>query len=122
MSKKRPYAMIVEDDQNLSHIFSVTLQPDFETEVIADEISAIFRMSTVIPQLVVLDLNLPGLNGKTVLMDIRSDPRLEGIKVILCTADERLADTLREQADAVMIKPVSPTQLRLVASRFLPGN
>jgi DNA-binding response OmpR family regulator len=117
----KPLALIIEDDKNLSRIFSLALQADFETEVISDGSTALFRIPNILPTLVVLDLNLPGLNGKAILSDIRADPRLAKTKVILCTADERQAELVREDADIVMLKPVSPGQLRQVASRFLPG-
>ena len=116
----KPLAIIVEDDTNLSRIFSLALQTDFETEVFGDGSTAFMRMANVEPALVILDLNLPGLQGKDILTDIRATPRLAKTRVILCTADERQAELLREDADIVMLKPVSPAQLRQIASRFIP--
>jgi DNA-binding response OmpR family regulator len=116
----KPLALIIEDDTNLSKIFSLALQTDFETEVFGDGSTAFMRMANVEPTLVILDLNLPGLQGKDILADIRATPRLVKTHVILCTADERQAELLSEVADIVMLKPVSPAQLRQIASRFLP--
>jgi len=111
----KPLALIVEDDTHLSRIFSMTLQADFETEVYGDGATAFMRLANAEPAIVVLDLNLPGLKGKDVLADIRANPRLIKTRIILCTADEQQAELLREQVDNVMIKPVSPSQLRQVA-------
>lgn len=116
----KPLALIIEDDANLSRIFSLSLQTDFETEVYGDGSTAFMRMANVQPALVVLDLNLPGVQGKDILNDIRADQRLAETHVILCTADERQAELLREIADIVMLKPVSPAQLRQIAARFIP--
>ena len=116
----KPLAIIIEDDTNLSRIFSLALQTDFETEVFGDGSTAFMRMANVEPILVILDLNLPGLKGKDILADIRATPRLAKTRVILCTADDRQAELLREDADIVMLKPVSPAQLRQIASRFIP--
>jgi|APIni6443716594_1056825.scaffolds.fasta_scaffold2368063_1 DNA-binding response OmpR family regulator len=116
----KPLALIIEDDTNLSKIFSLALQTDFETEVFGDGSTAFMRMANVEPTLVILDLNLPGLQGKDILADIRATPRLVNTRVILCTADERQAELLNEVADIVMLKPVSPAQLRQIASRFIP--
>ena len=116
----KPLAIIIEDDTNLSRIFSLALQTDFETEVFGDGSTAFTRMANVEPILVILDLNLPGLQGKDILADIRATPRLAKTHIILCTADERQAELLHEQADIVMLKPVSPAQLRQIASRFIP--
>jgi DNA-binding response OmpR family regulator len=116
----KPLAIIVEDDTHLSRIFSLALQTDFETEIFGDGSSAFMRMANVDPAVVVLDLNLPGLQGKDILADIRATPRLAKTRVILCTADEHQAELLRDAADLVMLKPVSPAQLRQIASRFIP--
>src|SRR5512137_534794 len=116
----KPLALIIEDDTNLSRIFSLALQTDFETEVYGDGSTAFMRMANAEPTIVILDLNLPGLQGKDILSDIRANQRLAKTRVILCTADERQAEILREDADVVMLKPVSPAQLRQIAARFLP--
>jgi DNA-binding response OmpR family regulator len=116
----KPLAIIVEDDTNLSRIFSLALQTDFEIEVYGDGSTAFMRMANAEPVVVILDLNLPGLQGKDVLIDIRANPRLAKTRVILCTADERQAELLRENVDVVMLKPVSPAQLRQIASSFIP--
>jgi DNA-binding response OmpR family regulator len=116
----KPFVFIIEDDHNLSRIFSIALQNDFETEIIADGSTALMRLAQMTPTLVILDLNLPGLAGKDILASIRADERLSKTPVILCTADERQAETLRDDADIVMLKPVSPSQLRQMASRLCP--
>ena len=111
----KPLALIVEDDSHLSKIFSLSLQADFETEIYGDGVTAFMRMANARPDIVVLDLNLPGMKGKDVLADIRANPQLTKTRVILCTADEQQAELLREQADYVILKPVSPSHLRQVA-------
>jgi DNA-binding response OmpR family regulator len=116
----KPLAIIVEDDSNLSRIFSLALQTDFETEIYGDGSTAFMRLANADPTLVVLDLNLPGLQGKDILADIRANRRLANTHVILCTADERQAELLRDDVDIVMLKPVSPAQLRQIAARFIP--
>jgi CheY-like chemotaxis protein len=116
----KPLALIIEDDSNLRKIFSLALQIDFEIEAYGDGSTAFMRMTDVEPALVILDLNLPGMQGKDILSDIRATPRLAKTHIIVCTADERQAEFLQDQADIVMLKPVSPAQLRQIASRFIP--
>lgn len=115
----KPLVLIIEDDPQLSRVFSLTLQADFETEVIEDGSAAVERLKSIEPAVVLLDLNLPGTSGRSILTTIRADARLAGTKVILCTADERQADALNDDADIVLLKPVSPAQLRQIASRFI---
>jgi len=114
----KPFVIIVEDDPRLNEIISITLQADFELEAFMDGNTALERLKNVIPQIVVLDLNLPGTSGADILAHIRADERLASTRVILATADERQAETLTDEADIVLLKPVSPAQLRELALRI----
>ena len=116
----QPLVLIIEDDPQLSQIFTVALETQFSIEAIIDGNTALGRLEEVVPDIVVLDLHLPGSSGKDILMHIRADPRLVNCRVILATADARQADTLTNVADIVLLKPVSPVQLREMASRLRP--
>ena len=114
----KPLAFVVEDDPQLSRIFTLTLSEAFETEAITDGAQALIRLSEVVPHLVVLDINLPGASGAKILHSIRADIRLDATRVILATANPRQADELRDKADIVLLKPVSIAQLRDFANRL----
>jgi two-component system, cell cycle response regulator DivK len=114
----KPLAFVVEDDPQLSRIFTITLSEAFETEAITDGTQAMMRLSEVVPHLVVLDINLPGVSGAKILHSIRADARLAATRVILATASPRQADELQDKADIVLLKPVSISQLRDFANRL----
>lgn len=115
----KPQAFIVEDDPHLNQIFSTTLKADFEIHSLADGDQAIAELARFSPELVVLDMNLPGASGRDVLMYIRSEKkRLAHTRVILATADALQADLLQNEADLVLLKPVSTVQLRELALRI----
>jgi DNA-binding response OmpR family regulator len=114
----KPLVLIVEDDPTQNQIFTITLQSDFEVETLTDGDSATTRLDEVIPAMVVLDLNLPGAPGKEILAKIRADERFSETRVILATADEQQADMLNAQADIVLLKPISPGQLKDLAKRL----
>ena len=114
----KPLAFVVEDDPQLSRIFTLTLNESFETEAIMDGAQALIRLSEVVPHLVVLDINLPGASGAKILHSMRGDARLDGTRVILATANPRQADELRDKADIVLLKPISIAQLRDFANRL----
>jgi Response regulators consisting of a CheY-like receiver domain and a winged-helix DNA-binding domain len=116
----KPLALIIEDDPTLGEIFSITLESDFETETIKDGPTAITYLAGVVPALVILDLHLPGLSGADILSRIRGDERLSKTRVILATADNQRANLIETQADMVLLKPISPTQLRELARRLKP--
>lgn len=114
----KPFVLIIEDDPKLNEIISITLQDDFEFEACKDGDTALARLKKIVPSMVVLDLNLPGVSGVDILKHIRSDERLTRTRVILATADERQAETLTDEADIILLKPVSPAQLREFALRI----
>ncbi|MBN1178274.1 MAG: response regulator [Anaerolineae bacterium] len=115
----KPLAMVVEDDADLAEIFSqALLSAGFETQMINDGRKALDRLAEVAPAVVVLDLHLPSVSGVDILQHIRADARLGATRVLITTADPSTAQVLEEQADLVLIKPVSFTQLRDLAARL----
>lgn len=113
-------ALIIEDDDLLSDIFSKSLEGLYSCEIVKDGNLALARFAETQPGLVLLDLHLPGMNGDKILEGIRASS--VGCRVILCTADARKAETLRDEADIIFLKPVNPLELRQLASRFLSNN
>lgn len=116
-----PLALIIEDDTRLADIFTMVLQDAaYETKTAIDGQMALNYLTYLVPDLVILDLHLPHASGMEILRHIRSQARLASVPVILATADVRMADMLRGDADLVLLKPISPTQLRGMASRLRP--
>ena len=111
--------LIVEDDPQLNRIFTLVLSDSFEVETVQDGGLAMTRLAECQPALVVLDLNLPGIDGEQILTYIRSEVRLANTRVILTTADARRAEYLETQADVVLLKPLNPIALRDLATRLL---
>ncbi len=116
-----PLALIVEDDNKVAAIFATVLRlAEYETTIAPDGLSALGYLERTIPDLVVLDLHLPQASGVEILTYIRQEPRLAQVPVILATADVRMAEILAADADLVLLKPVSPAQLRGLAYRLRP--
>ena len=115
-----PLALIVEDEYDLSIIFSEAVQAaGFKTEIVRAGDVAIERLKAITPNIVVLDLLLPQIKGSDILQHIRAVPRLKEVPVIIVTAHPRMADTLRDDAHLVLVKPVSFIQLRDLTAHFL---
>lgn len=114
-------ALIIEDDKKLAEIFAQALKAaGYQTEVIQDGQEALERLAETTPAVVVLDLHLPRVSGKDILRQIRADGRLVKTRVMLATADPLMAETLRDTADLVLLKPISFNQLRDLAARLRP--
>ena len=114
-------AFVIEDDQNLALAFTEALEEaDYQVEVFHEGQSAKDRLDLVIPAIVILDLHIPNIKGTEILEYIRSNERLQDIRVIVATADSSLARELNLIADLVMLKPVGFKQLKDLAARLKP--
>jgi len=73
------------------------------------------------PDIVLLDLNLPRKDGDEVLDEIRDDPELEAIPVVVLTSSEAQEDVVQSyelQANAFLTKPVDPSEFIEVVRTF----
>jgi DNA-binding response OmpR family regulator len=114
-----PLALIIEDDEDLSFIFAEALRTaGFEAEMIRDGQTAMDRLEKSTPAVVVLDLHLPHVAGTDILKRIREMEHLKKVRVVVATADARLAEQTDRQADFVLIKPISFSLLRDLAVRL----
>ncbi len=113
------FGLIIEDEEDLATIFSEALKAGgFQTEVIYDGYLAQQRLKEICPDVVVLDLNLPHVDGNQLLIQIRDDPRLAKTRVLVATADANMAEMLDREADLILLKPISFIQLRTMAERL----
>jgi DNA-binding response OmpR family regulator len=118
-----PFAFVIEDTDDIAQVFRTAMeQAGYETEIVPNGKSALERLAEVVPDLVVLDLHLPGASGEKILKYIRSDTRLESINVIVATADSNWADKLANASTISLLKPISFTQLSQLAERLKPRN
>lgn len=114
-----PLALIVEDEDDLAEIFAQALRAaGFRTETICRGDTARERLAEIVPDLVVLDLHLPNVDGDDLLKQIRADGRLCSTQVIITSADPLMAEAVGGQAELVLIKPISFRQLRDLAARL----
>ncbi len=111
--ENKPEAIIIEDNDSLTDIFTQAMKvAGFEIQTAANGVDAVDKLAVLTPEVIVLDLYLPGISGDKILAYIRSENRLQHAKVILTTFDSLLADKYRDQCDFVLLKPVSFSQLR----------
>lgn len=116
-------ALIIEDDEDLANIFAEALRGvGFQVEIVADGRIGQQRLKHgPPPYLILLDMHLPHISGADLLTNIiHKDERLANAIVIITTADARMGEAYTEQADFVMIKPISFVQLRDLTSRLKP--
>src|SRR6266508_1667687 len=110
--KRRPRILVVEDDQTVAEVVRRYLERDgFDVETVEDGIAAIDRVTAAPPDLMILDLMLPGLDGLEVFRRVRS---FAPVPVIMLTARGDEHDRvmgLELGADDYVGKPFSPREL-----------
>jgi CheY-like chemotaxis protein len=117
--------LVVEDSAVIQRLISVCLRPaGVEVETRSDGPTGLEAALTTRPDLLILDVGLPRMDGWEVLERIRSDVRTRGMKVLVLTAhaqEETRERADRGGADAFLTKPFRPDDLRSVALGLLAG-
>ncbi len=115
----KPIALVIEDDEDQNIIFSAALErAGYKVEPAFTGKMAQKLLSELVPTMVILDLHMPDFNGDVVLKQIRSNPKLKDVRVIVATSDSSFASSMDLDAELVLLKPVGFAQLSQLASRF----
>jgi two-component system response regulator MtrA len=108
----RGRVLVVDDDAPLAEMLSIVLrQEGFESHICARGDQAMDEFRAYKPDLVLLDLMLPGMDGIDVCKDIRSE---SGVPIVMLTAKGDTIDVvlgLESGADDYIVKPFKPKEL-----------
>jgi len=114
-------AVIIEDDRSVALIYAEALRmAGYEPKIIPNGREALTYLNDHEPGLILLDLHLPEVPGGDILQKVRTDARLDDTLIFITTADPLLGEQYREQADLVLLKPISFGQLRDLTLRLKP--
>ena len=109
------YILVVEDDIDIAALISHYLEKaGHRVDRVSSGTDVLPRVRRTPPDLVILDLMLPGLDGLVVCQAMRADPAIAGIPIIMLTARGEEADRvsgLELGADDYVTKPFSPKEL-----------
>lgn len=103
--------LVVDDEPTNLAVMRQILKNDYDLAFAKSGAAALAHMTTHVPDLVLLDVMMPGMDGHAVCAQIKSDPRLNHVPVIFCTAMTTPDDEVRGfELGAVdyLTKPVSP--------------
>lgn len=111
-----PYrALIIDDDSSMTMVVeSVLKRSGMESRVINDPTQALSTLENFVPDVILLDLHMPGLNGLELLSLFRAHPKTAFTPVVLISGDEdqeRRFETLTAGGDDYLIKPLRPKHL-----------
>lgn len=107
--------LIADDEQNIVISLEFLMKREgFEVSVANDGEEALARIRSDAPDLVLLDVMMPRKTGFEVCQEVKSDPALQAVKILMLTAkgrDTEVAKGLAMGADAYMTKPFSTREL-----------
>ncbi|HMI28979.1 MAG TPA: response regulator [Gaiellaceae bacterium] len=113
--RTRPLVLVADDDRDIRQLVAFRLErADYEVVEATDGEEAVRLVTELLPDLAVLDLMMPKLNGYEVTQAIRRHEETKRIPVILLTARVQEADVARgfeAGADDYLRKPFSPQEL-----------
>jgi len=119
---KRATILVCDDDERLRELMKVTLGPVYKYVDAADAETAIELCRSTRPDLVLLDVMLPGRSGLHVLKTLREDAELQETPVVVVSAwqaPEDRAEAKAAGADAFLAKPFELEELTDAASKLL---
>jgi len=114
-SQGRARILIVEDDRTITSVVKYFLELEgFEVVLAKNGLLGLAAAKRELPQVIVTDFNMPGMDGMAMVKALRADPRTHDISILMLTSEgsvdsETLALTLG--VDDYILKPVEPRRL-----------
>jgi two-component system, OmpR family, response regulator MtrA len=112
LSVMKSRVLVVDDDPALAEMLTIVLRGEgFDTAVIGDGTRALPAVRELRPDVILLDLMLPGMNGIDVCRAIRAE---SGVPIVMLTAKSDTVDIvlgLESGADDYVVKPFKPKEL-----------
>ncbi len=122
MSNKKKRILVVDDERHIVRLVQVNLErAGYEVLTAYDGVEALEKVKSEMPDMVVLDVMMPRMDGFEVLKNMQADPRLQNIPVIMLTAKAQDADIFRGWASGVssyLTKPFNPRELLVFVERI----
>ncbi len=110
--------LLVDDSVTMRRIQKTQLNSLGINDIVeaGDGEEALAKLGNSMPiDLIMLDWNMPVMDGITLLKNIRADNRFQSIKVIMCTSESeknKVVDALKSGANNYLIKPFTPDALK----------
>ena len=112
--------LVVDDEPNLLRAVAVCLRSEgYDVTTARSGRDALATLAATIPDLIITDIRMPGMDGYTLVNRIRSSPRTSMVPIIFLTAKDETADRVegfRSGVDAYVTKPFEPDELLAVIS------
>lgn len=117
--------LLVDDSLTTRKMISeLLIKQGFEVESASDGIQALEVLPNMNPDLIILDIIMPKMNGYEVCRTIKSNPETKNVPVIICSSKSEDFDrywAIKQGADAYIAKPFKEKELIDTIKQFLKG-
>lgn len=113
---EKPKILIVEDDSDISKMLKMFFERDYKIDLAVRGREALEKARRGMPNLIILDIMLPDINGYEVFRELRTHPRTSYIPMIFLTQKDDISDKLQGLelgADDYITKPFDFAELKL---------
>jgi DNA-binding response OmpR family regulator len=122
-SARRYTVLVVDDEPNIRRLVEHHLTgAGYRVRTATNGVEALERFAEETPDLVLLDVLMPRVDGLEVLRALKSEPESAGVPVLLLTArgtDDQIRRGWQEGTDLYLVKPFNPRELVTVVRRML---
>jgi DNA-binding response OmpR family regulator len=124
MPERLPRVLVVDDEAVIRQLIAINLELEgFEVHQAVDGLDAVDMARTVDPDVVTLDVMMPGLDGWATAQRLRADPSTSRARIVMISARTRPADVERGRdsgADEYVTKPFDPDEVVAAVRRLVP--
>jgi signal transduction histidine kinase len=115
-ASRRASLLVIDDDPLILHLINRVLSRDYAVVLAGDGEEGLELARTSPPDLIISDIGMPRMNGQELLRQLRREPSLQHIPLIVLTADgdrQLRLESLRDGAYDFLVKPFSVDELRV---------
>ena len=122
VTDQKKSVLVIEDNMDMRHYIKTILSAEYHVILAKDGSVGLTKAQRFLPDIILCDIMMPGLDGYEVCTALRSNPTTKDIPIILltaCSLDEQKAQGYESGADAFMQKPFNVTTLKVRMRKLL---
>jgi CheY-like chemotaxis protein len=118
--------LVVDDNPSNLKLFTYLLAlPGYDVRTAADAAQALDELGRLVPDLIIMDLQLPDVDGLTLTRQLKANPKIRAVPIVAVTASAMKGDEEKARAagvDGYMSKPVEKSAFRAMVADYLGGK
>lgn len=124
-SKQKKTIIIVDDKETIAKVLSVYLFSDYNVIWLPDGLHAVkWLQSKSIPDLMIVDIRMPGMRGDDFLEWIKQDKQFKHIPVVMLSSEDSTTERIRLVeigAEDYIVKPFNPMEMKIRVKKIIPS-